>query len=82
MNVTKTVLAAAIGVTALAVSAPSALADIVCSGKVCWHVHEKYSYPPSAGVVIHEDTWNAGPEVTFREHEGRGYWKGDAWTNW
>ena len=20
-----------------------------------------------------------GPSVTFREHEGRGYWRGDSW---
>jgi hypothetical protein len=33
-------------------------------------------------VVVHEDTWKAGPTVKFREHEGRGYWRGDHWTNW
>jgi transketolase len=35
-----------------------------------------------AGVVVHEDTWKAGPDVTIREHEGRGYWKGGVWTSW
>ena len=43
-----------IGVGILAFSALSASAAIVCSGNVCWHVQERYSYPPSAGVVIHE----------------------------
>jgi hypothetical protein len=31
--------------------------------------------------VIHEDDWRAGPGITFREHEGRGYWKGESWTD-
>jgi hypothetical protein len=33
-------------------------------------------------LSAHEDTWKAGPDITFREHEGRGYWKGDTWTTW
>jgi hypothetical protein len=57
------------------------LAFSACSGNVCWHVQERYSYPPSAGVVVHEDDWKAGPGITFREHTGRGYWKGDSWTD-
>jgi hypothetical protein len=32
-------------------------------------------------VVVHEDNWKAGPDIRFREHEGRGYWKGDTWTD-
>jgi hypothetical protein len=70
-----------IGVGIFAFSALSASAAIVCSGNVCWHVQERYSYPPSAGVVVHEDEWKAGPDITFREHKGRGYWKGDTWTD-
>jgi len=59
-----------------------ASAEIVCSGNTCWHVKERYEYPPAAGVVIHEDTWGPAPGITFREHEGRGFWKGDVWTAW
>ncbi len=55
---------------------------ILPGGNVCWHVNERYDYPPSAGVVVHEDSWKAGPGITFREHEGRGYWKGETWTTW
>lgn len=35
-------------------------------------------------VVVHEDDWKWGPseKYTFREHEGRGYWRGDTWTTW
>jgi hypothetical protein len=77
----KALIGAAIGAGFLALSASSASAAIVCSGNTCWHVKERYNYPPSAGIVVHEDTWRAGPGVTFREHEGRGYWKGDVWTD-
>jgi hypothetical protein len=30
-------------------------------------------------VIIREDSWKPGPTIKFREHEGRGYWKGDSW---
>lgn len=62
----------------------TASAAIVCSGNVCWHTHETYSYPPEARVTIHEDNWKWGPteKFTFREHEGRGYWRDDKWVTW
>jgi hypothetical protein len=78
----KIILAAVVGAGALALSALNASAAIVCTGPVCWHTHEAYEYPPDAGVMVHEDTWRAGPDVTFREHEGRGYWRGDSWRSW
>ena len=82
MNVlTKTALA---GSALLALGTTSASAAIVCSRDVCWHTHEAYSYPADAGVVVHEDNWRWGPseKFSFREHEGRGYWRGDKWTVW
>lgn len=62
----------------------TASAAIVCSGNVCWHTHESYSYPPEARVVVHEDNWKWGPseKFSFREHEGRGYWRDDKWVGW
>ena len=81
-SITKVLLGAAAGAAILASSAVTASAAIVCSGNVCWHVHERYDYPPAAGVVIHEDDWRAGPGITFREHEGRGYWRGERWEDW
>jgi hypothetical protein len=81
MTLTKVLLGATAGAAILASSVITASAAIVCSGNVCWHVQERYSYPPSAGVVVHEDDWKAGPDIRFREHEGRGYWKGDTWTD-
>jgi hypothetical protein len=80
-SITKILLGATAGAAILASSVITASAAIVCSGNTCWHVHERYTYPPSAGVVIHEDDWRAGPGITFREHEGRGYWHGDRWSD-
>jgi hypothetical protein len=77
----KVLLGATAGAAILAASAITASAAIVCTGNVCWHTPERHTYPPAAGVVIHEDDWRAGPGITFREHEGRGYWKGDTWTD-
>jgi hypothetical protein len=77
----KMLVAALVGLGALGFSTLSASAAVVCSDNVCWHAHEKYDYPPAAHVTIHEDDWRPGPEVTFREHKGRGYWAGDVWTD-
>ena len=66
----------------LVVSSLSASARIVCNEDGdCWHVHEDYAYPPSAGIVIHPDNWRwkEGEHHAWREHQGRGYWRGDAW---
>jgi hypothetical protein len=82
MTMRKVVLTLAAATGALALSSFAASAAVVCSGDVCWHAHERYSYPRDSKVVIHKDTWRPGPHVTFREHEGRGYWRGDTWTTW
>ncbi len=84
MTLNKTLLAAAMGVSVLALSAVGASAAIVCKGNVCWHVTEKYEYPPEARVTIHEDNWKWGPseKYEFRERSGRGYWHEDKWKTW
>ena len=76
--------AAAIGTVMVVTSTFSASAAIVCQGNTCWHTHEAYDFPHEAGVVVHEDNWHAGPheKFNFREHEGRGYWRGDKWVAW
>jgi hypothetical protein len=80
----KTLASAAIGAGLLAASAMSASAAIVCTGNVCWHAHDAYDYPHGAKVVVHEDDWKWGPHehYSFREHEGRGYWRGSRWIGW
>ena len=80
----KSLLAAAMGAAVLTVSAVSASAAIVCSGRVCWHTHDRYDYPASAHIVVHEDNWKWGRREHYgwHEHEGRGYWNGSHWTSW
>jgi hypothetical protein len=80
----KTLLAAAVGITALAGSAVSASAFVACSGNTCWHVKERHNYPASAKIVIHDDNWKwkRHEHYRWREHEGRGYWHGGRWTSW
>jgi hypothetical protein len=74
--------AAAAGAFVLALSSMSASAAIVCNGDACWHAHAKYDYPLSAHVTVHPDTWKWGPRERYvwKEHDGRGYWNGDRWT--
>ncbi|MBV1697135.1 MAG: hypothetical protein KGK33_04985 [Hyphomicrobiales bacterium] len=80
----KALLAAAAAAGMLASLTLNASAEIVCSGGACWHTHARYDYPPSAGVVIHPDSWHwgAGEHYSWREHEGRGYWRGNRWMEW
>lgn len=78
----KLLIGAIMGVSALAFSASGAMAAIACTGNVCWHVKEKYTYPAEAKVIVHEDDWKPAPSIVIREHEGRGYWRGDSWTAW
>jgi hypothetical protein len=79
----KVLLGTALATTALAICAATASAAVVCRGSLCWHTHERYDYPPSARVVVHDDGWHWGRRDHFRwrEHEGRGYWEGRRWTD-
>jgi hypothetical protein len=79
---TKLAVIPAAALALLGFSSLSASARIVCnSDGDCWHVHEDYVYPPVAGVIIHPDDWRwqEGENYTWREHPGRGYWRGGAW---
>jgi hypothetical protein len=84
MTLNKTLFGAIMGAGVLAWTMASASAAIVCSGNVCWHVKEKYEYPPEGRVTIHDDNWKWGPsdKYEFREREGRGYWREDKWITW
>lgn len=83
-SLSKVLIGAALGAGVLALSALNASAAIVCSGAVCWHTHEAYEYPPTAGVMVHPDDWRWGAHEPYawREHEGRGYWHGSRWMAW
>jgi len=78
----KAAAAAVLALGAWAVSAPAASAAIACNGEgQCWHVRHAYTYAPGYGVVVHPDGWRWGPTEHFawREHTGRGYWRGGVW---
>jgi hypothetical protein len=75
------IVAATLATGILSFSAVGAMAAVVCNDNVCWHAKERYDYPPAAGVIVHEDDWRPGPDIVIRDHEGRGYWKGDAWVD-
>jgi hypothetical protein len=77
-------LGVALGVGALVLSAASVSAAIACRGNVCWHVQGRYEYPPEARIIIRPDDWRWRPHERYvwREHEGRGYWRGGRWIEW
>jgi hypothetical protein len=75
-------LAAALGLTAFTFSVSTASAAIVCNDDGdCWHVKNKYTYPPSVQLHVYGDDWKWGADQHYRwhEHGGRGYWKGGVW---
>ena len=63
-------------------SSVAASARVVCNvDGDCWHIHEDYAYPPTSGIIIHPDDWRwkESEHHVWREHSGRGYWKGGEW---
>jgi len=79
-----TTLGAVLGASVLAASTANVSAAIACRGNVCWHTHERYEYPSEARVIIHPDDWRwrRHERYVWREHEGRGYWRGGRWMEW
>jgi hypothetical protein len=70
-----------VGVSALAMTT-SASARIVCNEDGdCWHTQTERVYPPGLGLTIHDNDWKwrEGERHSWREHEGKGYWKGGTW---
>lgn len=79
---TKLAVTGALAGVALALSISSASAWIVCNRDGdCWHAHRRYVYRPEFGLVVHPDGWVAAPgmRINWREHPGRGYWRGGVW---
>ena len=74
--------AALMGLSAATLVSTQASAAIVCNGEGdCWHTHTAYQYQPEFGVVTHSDDWKwkEGEKHAWREHDGKGYWKGGSW---
>jgi hypothetical protein len=88
-------MATVLGAGSLTLMAGAASAAIACNGAGdCWHTQESYTYPDSAGIVVHEDNWRWDraqaasdraddharmAHYRWREHEGRGYWHDNTW---
>lgn len=75
---------ALIGVSAIAFTGTSALAEIVCNDDGdCWHVKTRHEYKPEFRLKVYGDDWKWRDEdhakYRWREHEGRGYWNKGAW---
>jgi hypothetical protein len=76
---------AATGVSLFALSVVSAPAAVVCNDddNICWHSYQVYEFPPpDARVTVHRDDWQPSNHYAWREHEGRGYWRGGEWRDW
>jgi hypothetical protein len=81
-TVTKLGAAMALGISALALTAPGASAMVVCNrAGECWHAHKGFVARPEMGVVVHPNGWRWGAREHFvwREHPGRGYWRNGVW---
>ena len=83
----KLVLSALIGAGALAASASTASAYVVCNRDGdCWHTDTRYRYP-GVGYVYHPDDWyfhrawhdNDRDRWRSDYHRERGYWRGGVW---
>jgi hypothetical protein len=74
--------AAVLGASALALMTTSASAAIACNADGdCWHVPRAYAYQAGWGVTVHPNNWRwgRGGNYRWREHAGRGYWRGGVW---
>jgi hypothetical protein len=73
---------AASAMSLIGMSSLSASARIVCNEDGdCWHAPDAYAYPPSVHLDVHPDgwSWKEGERRAWKEHEGRGYWRGGQW---
>lgn len=83
-SVLKGALVAAMSGGALIATASTASADVVCNGAgECWHVHDRLTYPPEAGITFHEDAWaraHRGHDYHWRHDRfDRGYYRNGIW---
>jgi len=66
--------------SALALSAPTASADVACNrlGE-CWHVHDRLTYPAELGVTWHEDNWHGRHMHWRKDRADHGYYRNGVW---
>jgi hypothetical protein len=72
-----------IGAGALAFTASTASAAVVCNDEVdCWRVRGRPAYGPELRLRIHPDNWawRRGEHYRWRSPgRGHGYWRGGTW---
>lgn len=76
-------VAALMGVASVNLISTNASAAVVCNEDGdCWHTQTDETYAPSLGLSVHQNDWKwkDGERHAWREHEGKGYWKGGSWT--
>jgi len=81
-TIAKLTSAALLGAAAVAITATSASASVVCNREgECWHARNAYQYRAEYGIVVHPDGWAWGTNEHYRwhEHHGRGYWHSGVW---
>jgi len=82
-TIAKLASAALLGAAAVAITATSASAYVVCNREgECWHTHRAYQYRDEFGIVVHPDGWAWGANDHYRwqrDHRGRGYWHSGVW---
>ena len=63
------------------ISSPASAAVVCNQDGDCWHTGAQYAYRPAFGLTVHDNDWKwkEGERHVWREHEGRGYWKGGEW---
>jgi predicted porin len=74
---------AVVAASALALSATTASAAIVCNDDgECWHVKHHVNYKPEFKLHVHPDNWKwKGEHYKWREHGGHGYWRSGVWVD-
>jgi hypothetical protein len=83
MNIFRTFALGALAIAGVASITGAASARVVCNDDGdCWHSRGADVFPPALGLTVHEDDnwkWAEGEKHQWREHEGKGYWKGGNW---
>jgi hypothetical protein len=86
LNMKLITTAALLSAGALAMTATTASAAIVCNGAGdCWHVQGHADYKPDLRLTVHPDNWKwrdaDASHHRWREHAGHGYWRGGVWVD-
>ena len=82
MSIRPSLLGVLVSLGSLAALAVPASALVACNKQgVCWHTNAGYrDFHPEWGVTLHDDAWHwRGAQYRWREHDGRGYWRGGVW---